>query len=141
MPASNSEARKRQNSTDSGTDMSCPPVFMEGLVWSESWRSWVKPDDQATTPRYHDIDTGRPVPDPHYPKAGSSAWWRRVVRHEDPALAEYQRLKQDALDAGRTNVYVLWVDMYDYWADISCLEAGVVDRDPPVIQWSDEEAL
>jgi hypothetical protein len=135
MPASNSNARKRHNCTDSGTIVTreeskwpTPPVFMEGLVWSEEWRSWVVPDDQATTPRYHDIDTGKPVPDPHYPAAGSSAWWRRVVKHEDPALAEYQRLRQDALDAGRNNVYVLWVNMYDYWADISCLEAGVMDR-------------
>ena len=108
MAAMNSEARKRMQAAREDSDMNDTSGH------------------HATTPRYHDVDSGEPVAYPYYPTAGSSAWWRRVVKHEDPAFAEYKRLKQKALNDGRASVYVLWVDMYDYWADISCLEAGVV---------------
>lgn len=55
---------------------------------------------------------------------GSKEWWQAVVRHQEPAIIEYTDIVGSLVKSGMPQTACLFIDMYDFWADLSCIDGA-----------------
>jgi hypothetical protein len=55
---------------------------------------------------------------------GSKEWWQAVVRHQEPAITGYRDMVEQLCQKDMQHSACLFIDMYDFWADLSCIDGA-----------------